>query len=108
MRFSFLLLFLVWKSDAEIVDNVPDNDMFSSVSEMSKLRKLEIQGVKKLQNLNHLLNNSDTLNGRLKEVSELSSQLKELFGKLPEQTEIEGAANGNDLDKGICLKIPLI
>ena len=66
-----------------------DTDMFSSVSEMSKLAQLELLGIEQLHQMRNLLEQRSEAS-----ISQLQSNLSQTFAKFPKQSELEGAANG--------------
>ena len=95
MLWLVTLCSLAWLVRAED----PDSVMFSSVAEMAKLAKLELGALDQLRRLSGLLGealagDTRTLGHQAEVASLLSNQLGETFGKLPAQSELEGAANG--------------
>ena len=86
--FVTILLTLMMMSPCSPLQEA-DTDMFSSVSEMSKLAQLELLGIEQLHQMRNLLEQRSQAS-----ISQLQSNLSQTFDKLPKQSELEGAANG--------------
>ena len=108
--------------DRIVIADKSDNDMFSSIAEMSKLAVLEKDYTQKLNNLVKIIelkkevlekimmfklfSSKDHYNSTVNpikqvlkisvEEAELRQQIKEGFKTLPQQKELEGAGNGGE------------
>ena len=77
----------------------PDSVLFSSVAEMSKLAKLELTAIAKLNELRNLIdlrmiNNDNSLKRETEEYSRIYTDVNQLFENIPPLSELEGAGNG--------------
>ena len=73
----------------------PDSALFSSVAEMSKLAKLELTALSQLKGLRHLIDQRLAKREiETEEFSEVHTEIKQIFDKLPPSSELEGAGNG--------------
>ena len=84
------------------ISEQPDNVLFSSVSEMSKLAKLELTAVSKMERLRHLIDQrlariadewSET-----EEFIKVYTEVTQIFDNLPPPSELEGAGNGEFIE----------
>ena len=79
----------------------PDSTLFSSVAEMSKLAKLELRAVSKLEGLRYLidlrLTKRDHEWTETGDYRRVHSEVTQLFENLPPSSELEGAGNGKTL-----------
>ena len=85
------------------LSNEPDNVLFSSVSEMSKLAKLELSAVSQMERLRHLIDQRlariADIWSEAEEFSKVQTEVTEIFNNLPPPSELEGAGNGEFLDE---------
>ena len=93
------------------LSNEPDNVLFSSVAEMSKLAKLELSAVSQMEKLRHLIDQRLARRAdewsETEEISKVQQEVSQLFNNLPPPSELEGAGNG-ELRKKISLNfLPL-
>ena len=80
------------------LSNEPDNVLFSSVAEMSKLAKLELSAVSQMERLRHLIDQRLARRANewseTEEISKVHEEVTQLFDNLPPPSELEGAGNG--------------
>ena len=91
--FLFLSILIV-----SCLSNEPDNVLFSSVAEMSKLAKLELSAVSQMEKLRHLIDQrlarrADEWSGT-EDISKVQEEVTQIFDNLPPPSELEGAGNG--------------
>ena len=96
--FLFLSILIV-----SCLSNEPDNVLFSSVAEMSKLAKLELSAVSQMEKLRHLIDQrlarrADEWSGT-EDISKVQEEVTQIFDNLPPPSELEGAGNGGFIQK---------
>ena len=82
-----------------VATEAPDSVLFISVAEMSKLAKLELTAIAKLNELRNLIdlrmiNSDNSLKRETEEYSRIYTDVNQLFENIPPLSELEGAGNG--------------
>ena len=93
---------LLWILIKSCLSEKPDNVLFSSVAEMSKLAKIELTAVSQMERLRQLIDqrlakrNHEWSN--TEELNKVQAEVTQIFDNLPPPSELEGAGNGESED----------
>ena len=89
---------LLWILIVTCLSEKPDNVLFSSVAEMSKLAKIELTAVSQMEKLRHLIDQRLAKRNHewseTEELNEVQAEVTQIFDNLPPPSELEGAGNG--------------
>ena len=89
---------LLWILIVSCLSEKPDNVLFSSVAEMSKLAKIELTAVSQMDKLRKLIDRRLAKRthewSETEELDEVQAEVTQIFDNLPPPSELEGAGNG--------------